>query len=155
MHAVAHVVELAWGDALKAEPLIEELLETNQMAYVHYAGSGKKKLSYLAACRALGEDELELSSNHGIRWREASHRASKNLLLTWHARTTDLLEEASMEIGQELTPLSPPAAFIGLLFQKKTDAGIYGPVGSEKTFVLKVMKHTGTTADGVNRFDAK
>ena len=107
------------------------------------------------ACRALGEDELELSSNHGIRWREASHRASKNLLLTWHARTTDLLEEASVEIGLELTPLSPPEVFLNLLFQKKTDAGMYGGAGTEKTFVLKVVKHTGTTADGINKFEAK
>ena len=38
VHAVAHVVELAWADALKGEPLIDEMLETNQMAYVHYAG---------------------------------------------------------------------------------------------------------------------
>ena len=155
VHGVAHVIELAWKDALKAELLIDEMLATNQAAYVHYAGSAKKKLSYRAACGALGEDEAELSSNHGIRWREASHRASKNLLLTWHARTTDLLEEASVEIGLELTPLSPPEAFLNLLFQKKTDAGMYGGPGTEKTFVLKVVKHTGTTADGVNKFEAK
>ena len=68
---------------------------------------------------------------------------------------TDLLEEASVEIGLKLTPLSPPEAFVDLLFQKKTDAGMYGPANSQKTFVLKVMKHTGTTADGVNTFDAK
>ena len=60
-----------------------------------------------------------------------------------------------MEIGLKLTPLSPPEAFVDLLFQKKTDAGMYGPANSQKTFVLKVMKHTGTTADGVNTFDAK
>ena len=38
VHGVAHVIELAWGDALKGEPEIDEMLETNQMAYNHYAG---------------------------------------------------------------------------------------------------------------------
>ena len=153
VHGVAHVVELAWGDAVKGEPLIDEMLETNQMVYVHYAGSGKKKLTYSTACLALGDDEHELISNHGIRWREASHRASKNLLLSWHARTTDLLEEASVEIGLKLTPLSPPVAFLNLIFRKKTDAGIYGT--GTLTFDLKVIKHLGKTNDGVNTYQAK
>jgi hypothetical protein len=127
VHAAAHVVELAWADALKGEPLIDEMLETNQMAYVHYAGSGKKKLAYLAACSALGEEEHELVSQHGIRWRESTHRGSKNLLLSWKARTMDLLEEASVEIGLKLTPLSHPDCFQHLIFLKKTDAGHTNP----------------------------
>ena len=155
IHGVAHVVELAWADATKGEPLIDEMHETNQMAYVHYAGSGKKKLMYSACCSALGEEEHELITMHGIRWREASHRASKNLLRSWQARTMDLFEEASVEIGLRLTPLTAPEAFKGLLFQKKTDAGMYHSDPSKKlTFVLKVVKHTGQTADGVNTFEA-
>lgn len=153
VHGVAHVLELAWADALKDELLIEEMLETNQKAYVHYAGSGKKKLTYRGCCTALGEVEHEVVSGHGIRWREASHRASKNLLLSWHARTTDLLEEASTEIGLTLTPLCPPDAFINLSFQKKTSGGMYGE--GDMVFVLKVVKHTGKTVDGVNKYDAK
>ena len=153
VHAVAHVLELSWADALNGEPLIDEMLETNQMAYVHYAGSGKKKLSYHSACTALGEDENELISLHGIRWRESSHRAAKNLLTSWKARTLDLLEEASTEIGLSLTPLSPQESFIGLTFLKKTDAGMYGT--GELTFVLKVVKFLGKTADNVNNFQAK
>lgn len=123
VHAVAHVVELAWADALKGEPLIDEMLETNQLAYVHYAGSGKKKLSYGVACHKLGEDEHELVSLHGIRWRESTHRGAKNLLLSWKARTLDLMEEASVEIGLKLTPLSPPESFLQQTFLKKTDDG--------------------------------
>ena len=46
------------------------------MAYVHYAGSGKKKLTYEPCCTALGEEKKELVSLHGIRWREASALAS-------------------------------------------------------------------------------
>jgi hypothetical protein len=153
VHGVAHVVELAWADGLKGELLIDEMLETNQMGYVHYAGSGKKKLTYGVSCTALGEEQYELVSLHGIRWRESSHRAAKNLLLSWHARTTDLLEEASVEIGLKLTPLSLPEAFIGLLFHKKTNAGDYGT--GDKVFVLKVIKPLGKTADGVNTFQAK
>jgi hypothetical protein len=153
VHGVAHVVELAWADALKGEPLIDEMLETNQMAYVHYAGSGKKKLTYGASCKALGEDQHELVSLHGIRWRESSHRGAKNLLLSWHGRTTDLLEEASVEIGLKLTPLSSPDAFINLMFQKKTADAKYGP--GNHTFTLKVIKHLGKTADGVNTYQAK
>ena len=123
VHAIAHVVELAWADALKGEPLVDEMLVTNQMAYVHYAGSGKKKLRYNASCSALGEEQHELVSQHGIRWRESSHRGAKNLLLSWKARVMDLKEEASREIGLKLTPLSPPESFVGLMFLKKTDAG--------------------------------
>ena len=59
------------------------------MAYVHYAGSGKKRLQYSSVCSALGEDEQELVSLHGIRWRESTHRAAKNLLRSWHARVTN------------------------------------------------------------------
>ena len=153
VHAVAHVVELAWADALKGEPLIDEMLETNQMAYVHYAGSGKKKLSYNAACTALGEDQHELVSLHGIRWRESTHRGAKNLLLSWKARTLDLMEEASVEIGLKLTPLSPPASFLQQTFLKKTDAGEYG--SGELTFVLKVTEYLGKNDDGLNTFKAK
>eukprot|EP00966_Prymnesium_polylepis_P174649 4041986-Prymnesium_polylepis.1 len=123
------------------------------MAYVHYAGSPKKKLTYSSICSALGEEEHELSSLHGIRWRESSHRSSKNLMLSWHARTTDLLEEASTEIGLKLTPLSPPDAFINLMFEKKTADSAYGT--GNLTFVLKVTKHLGKTADGVNMYQAK
>jgi hypothetical protein len=126
VHGVAYVIELAWNDALKGDPLIDEMNETNQMAYVHYAGSGKKKLTYGVCCKVLGEEQHELVSLHGIRWRESSHRAAKNLLLSWHARTTDLLEEASVEIGLKLTPLSSPEAFINLTFQKKTADSMYG-----------------------------
>ena len=86
------------------------------------------------ACRALGEDELELSSNHGIRWREASHRASKNLLLTWHARITCLRRHAGIhEVRPGAHAISRRSARLkpsSLLFQKKTDAGIYGPAAS-------------------------
>jgi hypothetical protein len=146
------VTELAWADALKGEPLIDEMTETNQAAYNHYAGSGKKKLTYGTACSALGEDPHELVSLHGIRWRESTHRASKNLLLSWRARTTDLLEEASLEIGLKLTPLTSPEAFEKQTFLKKTHDSKYGP--GEKTFVLRVEQYIGKV-NGQERFCAK
>lgn len=138
VHAVAHVTELAWADALKGEALIDEMLETNQMGYNHYAGSGKKKLSYSAACSALGEDEHELVSLHGIRWRESTHRGAKNLLLSWKARVTDLKEEAAVEIGLTLTPLSPPESFINLTFMKKTHGG------SSNLILVRLGRHIPT-----------
>ena len=153
VHGVAHVVELAWADALKGEPLIEEMLETNQMAYVHYAGSSKKKLTYSASCTALGEEMHELVSLHGIRWRESSHRAAKKLLESWHARTTDLLDEASVEIGLKLTPLSPPDSFKDIMFQKKCADANYG--SGVHVFTLKVISYDGKTADGVNTYTAR
>ena len=51
-----------------------------------------------------------------------------------------------------LTPLSPPEAFKGLLFQKRT-AGMYGT--GTLTFVLRVIKHLGRTADGVNLYQCQ
>lgn len=135
------MLELAWADALKGEVLIDEMLEINQEAYNHYAGSGKKKLQYLAVCSALNEDNNELISRHGIRWRESTHRASRNLLLSWKVRCTDLLEEASVEIGLTLTPLSPPELFEKVRFFKRTEDSAYG--NGMLTFELKVEKHLG------------
>ena len=120
VHAIAHVLELSWGDALKNKVLIKRILVTNQKAYNHYAKSGKKRLTFKACCELLGEDESELLSMHGIRWREASFRATVNLLKTWRARCTDLLEEASLEVGAELTPLSAPELFLKKQFRLKT-----------------------------------
>ena len=153
VHGVAHVVELAWNDAVSGEVLLEEMFATNQLAYVHWAGSAKKKLSHNSVCEALDEKDHELTSAHGIRWREATHRSSLNMLKSWHTRTTDLLEEASVEIGLKLTPLSPPEAFIGTTFKKKTAGGIYG--SGDLTFTLKVTEHLGKTADSVNTYSAK
>ena len=138
---LTQVTELAWADALKGEPLIDEMIETNQAAYNHYAGSGKKKLSYSTVCSAFGEDEHELISTHGIRWRESTFRGSRNLLLSWRARVTDLQEEASVEIGLKLTPLSPPESFLQHTFLKRTTDANYG--AGEKTFVLKVDTYLG------------
>ena len=57
------------------------------------------------------------------------------------------------EIGLTLTPLSPPEAFVGLMFKKRTEAGEYGT--GILTFVLKVAKHLGQTVDGVNSYEAQ
>ena len=57
------------------------------------------------------------------------------------------------EIGHTLTPLSPPEAFVGLMFKKRTQAGEYGT--GILTFVLKVVKHLGQTVDGVNSYEAQ
>ena len=121
VHAIAHVVELAWADAIKDRKLIKRMLATNQKAYVHYGGSAKKRLTFKACCRALGEADGELVTMHGIRWRESSHRSTVNLINTWRARCTDLLEEASIEVGLKLTPLSAPELFLGMKFRLKTD----------------------------------
>ena len=55
------------------------------------------------------------------------------------------------EIGLTLTPLSPPEAFVGLMFKKRTPAGEYGT--GILTFVLKGVKHLGQTVDGVHRLN--
>ena len=89
---------------------------------------------------------------HGIRWRESTHRAAKNLLLSWRARCTHLLEEAETEVGLKLTILSSPEAFDGITFYKKTDGGIYG--AGNKTFMLKVVKPLGKV-NGVDMFRAQ
>ena len=121
VHGIAHLLELCWGDALKEKVLIKRILATNQKAYNHYAKSGKKRLTFKACCSLLDEDDAELISLHGIRWRESSNRSTVNLLKTWRARCTDLLEEASLEVGLDLTPLSAPELFIGKQFRLKTD----------------------------------
>ena len=53
VHGVAHILELAWAEAVKDEPLIAEMLETNQEAYNHYADSGKKRLAFEHCCEVL------------------------------------------------------------------------------------------------------
>ena len=81
------------------------------------AGDSEKQLD--------GEVEHEVVSGHGIRWREASHRASKNLLLSWHARTTDLLEEASSHVALALavspSMLLKPASSLVFLSPSQID----------------------------------
>ena len=139
VQGVAHILELSWLDAIKGYPLVTEMLETNQEAYVHYAQSGKKRLTFEACCDALGEEGMALISLHGIRWRESSYRASFNLIQTWRARTTDLLEEASIEVGLPLTPLSAPELFDKLKFRKRT----LDDNQKEKTYTLVVTKYLG------------
>ena len=55
-------------------------------------------MANLASPQVLGEEESELVTLHGIRWRESSWRSTINLISTWRARCTDLLEEASLEV---------------------------------------------------------
>ena len=146
VHAIAHVVELAWAEAIKNKPLIKRVIETNQAGYNHYAKSGKKRLTYAACCKALGEEEWEVASLHGIRWREASYRATINMIKSWRARCTDLLQEASVEVGLELQPLSAPELFIGKTFRMKTDE-------SPRPFTLSVKKYLGFSK-GQHTFEA-
>ena len=49
-----------------------------------------------------------------------ARRATVNLIKTWRARCTDLLEEASLEVGLDLTPLSAPELFLKKTFRIKT-----------------------------------
>ena len=62
------------------------------MAYVHYAGSGKKKLTYEACCTALGEEKKELVSLHGIRWRERPRPSHRTLRGSAHTGTLEHLQ---------------------------------------------------------------
>ena len=51
VHGIAHVVELAWADAIEDRPLINRIFTTNQRAYTYYSKSGKKRLSFKACCK--------------------------------------------------------------------------------------------------------
>ena len=139
VHGVAHLFELAWLAAVKDQPLIQEMLEINTEAYNWWAGSGKKRLSFGACCSVLGEEALDLIAMHGIRWREASWRASLNLIRTWRARCTDLLETARTEVGMTLGPLSAPEMFLKKTFRKKTQDAH----GVNKIFTIKVSTYCG------------
>jgi len=139
VHAVAHVLELGCADAVKDEELIDEMLTTSQEGYVHYAGSGKKRLTFETCCAYLGEEGRKLLSLHGIRWRESSYRGTINMLKTWRARCTDLLEEARLEAGMLLGPLSSPELFVKKTFRKKTPDGR----GTDKIFKIKVLSYQG------------
>ena len=57
VHAIAHIVELAWADAIKVKPLIKRMLLTSQKAYTHYAGSPKKRLTFKACCKVSSQQE--------------------------------------------------------------------------------------------------
>eukprot|EP00966_Prymnesium_polylepis_P259616 5996610-Prymnesium_polylepis.1 len=76
---------------------------------------------------------------HGIRWRESSYRSTVNLLKSWRARTTDLLQEASRQVGMDLVPLSAPELFVKKIFRKKTPD--YS--GVDKIYQIKVLKYQG------------
>ena len=144
--------ELAWADAIKGEPLLDEMMATTQAAYNHWEGSGKKKLSYKCWCVEYKEKMRELVSMHGIRWREASWRASVNMLLSWRARVSDLYEQAMTEIGLKLTLLSPNADFKGVTFLKKTRDPEYG--AGDLIFSLKVVGVAEAGVNGLDMFNA-
>ena len=61
------------------------------------------------------------------------------------SKSTDLLEEASKEVGFGLTPLSAPELFLKLKFHKSTSAGDYYG-GGTKTFVLQVKTYEGNVS---------
>lgn len=137
VHGVAHNYELSWADALVDMELINKVVSVNQEAYVHYSNSAKKRLSFLAVSSKLGEEESELVGLHGIRWREASHRSTLNILKSWRARVADLLDCASTEIGLHYGPLTSPEVFVKMKFKRKLD-------GYPRPFVVTVTEYLGT-----------
>ena len=136
VHGVAHNLELGFVDAVEEQELIQEVVETNQMAYTHYGQSAKKRLSFGAVCTTLGEENAEALGLHGIRWQEASFRACRNLIKTWRSRVTDLMEEAAREVKQTFTLLTAPELFLKAKFKKKFE-------GYPRPFTGKVDMHLG------------
>ena len=62
------------------------------------------------------------------------------MLKTWRARCTDLLvEEARLEAGMLLGPLSAPELFVKKIFRKKTP----DERGTDKIYKLKVLSYEG------------
>lgn len=77
VHAVAHVQQLADGDAFSNVEYYEEWRGTMQEVYVHYHASGKKRFSLEAAANEIGTKLLKFATTHGIRWAAAQQNTIK------------------------------------------------------------------------------
>ena len=119
VHAVAHVEQLAMGDAFKEVEFYEEWKSTMQEAYVYYHRSGKKRDSLEKIAEVLKEDLLKLTGTHGIRWAAAQFRTIHALLVDLPVIVADLERTVKSELGMQFSLLTPSENFIGKTFSQK------------------------------------
>ena len=101
IHAVAHVEQLALGDAFKALDFFEPWKETLQEVYTYYHRSGKKREGLQSIAAILQEDLLKISGTHGIRWAAAQARTIVAVLTDLNTIVVDLEKTVKSELGME------------------------------------------------------
>eukprot|EP00966_Prymnesium_polylepis_P083793 1940396-Prymnesium_polylepis.1 len=114
IHAVAHVHQLALGDAFALVDYYADWRAIMLEVYVYYNGSDRER----ARCTHL----LKIKGTHGIRWASSLESAVKALVTDVQIIAADLELTAKSELGIELTVLSPSDSFLRKTFKQKWDA---------------------------------
>lgn len=143
LHAAAHVVQLATGEAFKVVEYVEEWRRIVQDVYCHYNQSGKKKFGLEEVAKALDiTDLLKVQGTHGIRWVASQRSTITALMRDLRAIIVDLELTAKRACGCEFTTLSDPASFLW----KKTKFDFEG-MGSYTGQVRNFNKGSNATLD--------
>ena len=122
VHAVAHVHQLALGEAFQLVEYYAVWRDVLQEVYVYYHKSGKKRFTLEQIAAELDTELLTLKGIHGIRWAASLEQAIKALLESLPAIAADLESTAKSEAGIELGLLSPSEVFLRKTFWHTFDA---------------------------------
>ena len=126
VHAVAHVQQLADGDAFGEVEYYEEWRGILQQVYVHYHLSGKKRFSLEEMANELGTSLLKLSTTHGIRWAASQHGTIKALSTDVPAIVVDLEVTVKKELNMDYTLITASNLFLRKTFTQEFAATTAG-----------------------------
>ena len=146
VHAVAHVQQLANGDAFSDVEYYEEWRSTMQEVYVHYHASGKKRFSLEAVANEIGTSLLKFATTHGIRWAAAQQNTIKAMSTDVPAVVVDLEVTVKRELNMNYTQLTASN-----LFLKKTFTQEFAPTtaGARPSRWKATVKDFTASDDGI------
>jgi len=138
-HAVAHRLELAYGDSVSSceyLPVVQEAL-SETYRFFHTSAKHVDGLKLMHGVLDVEEPLIKHVSTHGIRWMASKHRAIKALLRSYQSVQAYLEKEAYTKAGLNLTSNSPSADFVHrYVFVRGAETGRiskYQVVGISKT----------------------
>ena len=126
VHAVAHVQQLADGDAFAEVDYYEEWRGILQEVYVYYHASGKKRFSLEEMANQLGTSLLKLSTTHGIRWAASQHGTIKALSTDVPAIVVDFEVTVKKELNMDYTLITASNLFLRKTFTQEFAATTAG-----------------------------
>lgn len=116
IHGIAHVTQLAVGDAFNLLPYYAEWKLVVQEVHVYYNGSGKKRHSLETCANEMDASLLKTSGTHGIRWAAAQARSIRAIQLDLPVIVVDLEITVKTELGITFTTLTASDQFVSKQF---------------------------------------
>ena len=85
IHCVAHRLQLAVLDLLKAVPFMQEVKKTLRGLYIYYHSSPKRSSQLKEVAAALQMQLLKLKNINSVRWVASKEQALQAFLKSWQA----------------------------------------------------------------------